>query len=237
MLKTNRIVSGMALAVLVTAVAAQAGIVTVVSTTGHNNKDNFGGNMADMTSGSGMNQPDPNDPSTWTATSNSFGDEWQSAALVAGGTNGKIGWTAFDFGSTVSGLESLYLWNIRENTAQGRRINQYNVYLATAPTVALPAAPTDNSAVDYDFSSGGWTQLGGTMSLAQRGATPDPANAVLDLGGASARYLAIEILSNFGDANRTGLAEIGVTWVPAPAALPAGLAMLGLVAMRRRRAS
>jgi len=119
----------------------------------------------------------------------------------------------------VLSLEELYLWNIREGTAQGRRILTYNLYYATAPAVDLPSAPTDpTTTVDYDFSSDGWTKVntGGALTLAQRGSQPDPANGVIDLSGIAARYVAVEILTNAGDANRTGLAEVGITYVPPP---------------------
>ncbi|MCG8586928.1 MAG: PEP-CTERM sorting domain-containing protein [Pirellulales bacterium] len=232
----------LAVLAITTTSSLEAALVPIVGVTGHNNRSNFGADQQDMINGSGMDLVDPNDPSTWRAISNSFQDEWQSGALVAGGTNGKIGWATLDFGSSTANLENLYLWNIREDTAQNRRVNQYNVYYAETPTVAPPVAPTDNSAVDYDFSSGGWTLLndGGPLSLAQRGAQPDPANAVIDLGGVSARYIGLEILSNFGDTSRTGFAEVGVTFtvppVPEPSTLTlAAVGFVGLVVRRRRR--
>ena len=245
----NRSKSVLALAVIVSlsliTSSASADLVSVVSVTGHNDRDNFGGNQQDLISGSGMDQPDANDPSTWTAVSNNFGNEWQSGALVAGGTNGKIGWATFDLGSSTAGLDELFLWNIREDTAQGRRVDEYNVYHSETPIVAPPVAPTDGTAVDYDFSSGGWTLLngGGALSLPQRGATPDPANAVIDLGGVSARYIGLEILSNFGDTSRTGFAEVAITatapatgTAPEPSTLVlAAFGLVGLVGTRRRR--
>jgi hypothetical protein len=204
-----------------TTVAPGAVAVPVVSVTGHNNKDNYGGNISDLTIGSGMNSygDDGNpgwpagegSPSTWRATSTSYKAEWQSGAILNAGTYGKVGWVSFDLGSTISGLADLYIWQLRENDA--RRVVTYNVYYATSPTVAPPSAPTDSSAVDYDFSSGGWTLVngGGALTLPDNGGSPDPANAVISLGGASARYVAIELLTNNGDGTKVGLAEVGIT--------------------------
>ncbi len=204
-----------------TTVAPGAVAVPVVSVTGHNNKDNYGGNMSDLITGAGMNSygDDGNvgwpagegSPSTWRATSASYKAEWQSGAILNAGTYGKVGWVSFDLGSTISGLADLYIWQLRENDA--RRVVTYNVYHATSPTVAPPSAPTDSSAVNYDFSSGGWTLVnsGGALTLPDNGGSPDPASAVVSLGGASARYVAIELLTNNGDGTKVGLAEIGIT--------------------------
>jgi len=47
--------------------------------------------------------------------------------------------------------------------------------------------------------------------MSWRGTVGSNVNDIVDLGGIAARYVAIEILSNGGDANRVGLAEIAVT--------------------------
>jgi len=63
---------------------------------------------------------------------------------------------------------------------------------------------------DYDFSSGGWTKFNtsGTLSV------PKAGTSVVDLTGISTRYIALEILLNYGDTyrgGRVGLSEVGVT--------------------------
>jgi len=168
-----------------------------------------------MIDGSGMTQPDPSDPSTWTATSNSYPDEWQTTSFLSGATNSKTAWTVFDLGSPTADLEKLYLWNVREVADRGT--NAYNLYHAVSPSVPLPPPPPTNTlGGDYDFSSGGWSLLNtsGVLNLPQRGGTPDPPNAVIDLGGVSAQYIGVEILSNHGSTfgnGRVGLAEVAVT--------------------------
>lgn len=212
------------------ALTASAGTVTITDVYAHNEKTNYNLAVDEMIIGSGMNDvnhpdeqtswPPATDPSTWMATGSGYQDEWQSGDLLGDGdegedlpTNDKIGWAAFDLDSAIADLDKLYLWNIREATAQGRRVVTYNVYHAETPTVPLTHGPTGGTSIDYDFSSGGWTKLntGGPLTITQRGASPDPANAVIDLGGVTARYVAIEILSNAGDTGRTGFAEVGIT--------------------------
>lgn len=189
----------------------------IVDVYAHNERDNFEGKVNDMINGSGMNGLGINGarnfpsgqglPSTWQVTSNSYQAEWQSQDLLDAGenpTNGKIGWTVFDLGSVKSSLDELHIWNIRE--ASARRTATFNVYVAAAPTVALAHGPTTTTSIDYDFSSGGWTkinssELTGTFQGYQ----------VVDLDGINGRYVAIEILSNGGDAARVGLAEVAIT--------------------------
>jgi len=88
----------------------------------------------------------------------------------------------------------------------------------------------------YDFTSGGWTQLGGTNTLAQGvGNASIPPSGAFDLTGiTSARYMGLEFLTNYGSTFRVGLAEIAIV-VPEPGRaallLVGGLALL----LRRRR--
>lgn len=237
-----------ATAVLLTASMANAGTVSIVDITGHNGGQRFGfpvGNLPNVIDGSGMTRPDLNDPSTWTATSNAWQNEWQSNALLSSGINNKIGWVAIDLGSEVTQLDEMYLWNERENS--NRPIGEYNVYYASSPGTALPAQPGEQQVAadvgfgpgDYDFSSAGWTQLGGTNTMSWRNVDGANVNDIVNLGGISAQYIAIEILSNGGDANRVGLAEVAVTRVdsvvPSPTAALAGLIGLAGLASRRRR--
>ena len=108
----------------------------IASTTGSHG-GNFAGDLSKMTDGSGMSRPDLTDPSTWTATSTSYPDEWTARAFLSGATNNKIAWTAFDLGSTTSDLDDVYIWNVRNIPGEG--VKSYNLYYADSPTVVLPA--------------------------------------------------------------------------------------------------
>ena len=231
-------VAGMVLGLV--AGPAGATLISVTAYTGSNNQDNYGGNMSDLFSGEEITKTDPSDPSTWTADGGDhYSHEWQAGALQSGAVNNKIAWTAFDFGATVANLDDIYFWNIRQDSGQDARTILYNIYYCTgSPTVALPAAPTDDSTVDYDFSSPGWTLLntGGTLTMPQKGGAPDPANQIISLGGISARYIAVEILTNAGSTSRAGLSEIAIVQIPEPATLALlGLGGLGLILGRKRR--
>jgi len=218
----------MIVAVGLLAGAGKAAVIQVVDVYGHNERNNYAGMINDMIIGSGMNgygndgvvgwPAGEGDPSTWTATSNAYQAEWQSMGTLDPSTsiNGKIAWTVFDLGSVTPGLDKFHIWNERERL--DRSVDQYNVYYAATPSVAVVHGPTSGSSnLDYDFSSAGWTQLGSTASMPFRSSGDGgAAQAVLDLGGATAQYLAVEILSNRGWNGRTGLAEVGITASDAP---------------------
>ena len=138
---------------------------------------------------------------------------------VTPGLNGKVAWACLDFGSKTP-LGMLYLFNT--NYAGGiSSTDQFNLYYADSPAVALPAQPAKATyattgltpQADYNFSSGGWTlfNTAGPLTATKAGITS------FNLPGVSTRYLAIEILSNQGDTNsggRVGFDEIAVTVAP-----------------------
>lgn len=205
--------------------ASSLTVVAIAEVFTHNEKGNYGGIPADMISGTGMNsnpfeQYAPptswswptSEPSTWTVTSNAYADEWQSGALLNSGSsiNSKVGWAIFDLGASYD-LDTFYIWNERENS--NRYTKTFNVYIAETPSVAPSHGPT-SGALDYDFSSGGtgWTKVNtsGILTGTHRG------NQTVDLDGYTGRYVSVEILSNNGDANRVGLAEVAVTIVLPP---------------------
>ena len=239
-MKTKRTMLTVVMMIGLLAGMAHAAVVPVGKVYGHNERDNYAGKINDMIIGSGMNTygNDGNpgwpvgegDPSTWTATSNGYQAEWQCMGTLDPGTsiNGKIAWTAFDLGSVTPGLDKFYLWNERERL--DRSVDQYNVYYAATPATALVHGPTGGSSNnDYDFSSGGWMQLGTTASMGFRSGSDGGApQAVLDLGGVSAQYLAVEILSNRGWDGRTGLAEVGITASDAGPPIPEPMTMLAV---------
>ncbi|MGA0900837.1 MAG: hypothetical protein ACO3SO_10575 [Luteolibacter sp.] len=233
------------------AIGSQAAtVIPITDVFGHNERSNFAGTITDMIIGSGMNgygvdgnvgwPSGEGDPTTWSATNDSYGNEWQSQGILDSGTsiNGKIGWAVFDLGTVTSNLENIYLWNVRENNA--RAVNEYNIYYASSPGLAVPHGPTGGSSnTDYDFSGSGWTKVNGsTLNMSWRNTDGAAYNDVVSLGGTSARYIAIEIISNgvgtTGDATRTGLAEVAITQIPEPSvALLSGLGVLML--LRRKK--
>jgi len=240
------------------AIQADAAITTITSLNAHTGNGATNGNSGKLTqftggliggsasSGTsstptGVFQPDANDPSTW-IHDRSWQENWQTGRLSGGGN---IGWVVLGFNSTTE-LDQLYLWNVKESgapsAAQTRGVQTFNIWYINTPTTT--ATGTGN----YNFSAGGWTQLGSTYTLSIGGNTGEE-NGVFDLSGIpSATYLAIEILSNYGSDNttspdpatggggnnRVGLAEIVITQVPEPtSALLISISALGL--LRRRR--
>jgi len=201
--------------------SAHAALIPVTVTNGFTTN-----RLDELTDGSGITKGDANDPTTWDVTggNGSFADESFGDPLV-GATNGKLGWYTFDLGSDQD-LGEVYV-------AMGRYIfggstltlGSFNLYLADTPTVA----PTN--AGDYDFASGGWTQIGGTTTFATAGSDIE-----IDVAGNSARFVGIEIMSDFNTSDaRTGMNEFAVTAIPEPGSL----ALLGLggllIGARRRR--
>ncbi len=238
--------------------ATAATVIPVTIAYGHNNRDNFGGNITDVYNGSGMNGYDwtngqannyvaapptwpagEGDPSTWTITSSQYRDEWQSDAILDATTsiNSKIGWIIFNLGSPTVGLDEMYLWNGRQigtNT-----MKDFNLYYSTSPVVPANQGPTNTTSVDYDFGVAAWTKVNSSSVLTladNNNATPQ---GVYSLGGVTAQYVAIEILNKhaagpYATNTRVGFGEVGFTAIPEPsAALLGGIG--ALILLRRRR--
>lgn len=189
--------------------------IDIVNVTTMNDRSGVGdGTRFTMINGEGMNITGIN-PSTWRAISISWTDEWQSIHRLNESTsiNNKSGWIILDLGSEINNLDKIYLWNVREATGQLRRVINYSIYYSTTPGDAIPSQSIDPSVTDYNFSSSGWTKLNtDDLVLPQRNATNNsPADAVVSLNGVSARYVALELLTNAGDVDRIGLADIGIS--------------------------
>jgi len=207
---------------------ADAGDFTVaVSVTGSHGGDRYGKGMISLIDGSGINQADASDPATWTVAYNNYPDEWmgqffpaadpEAEPPVPGALNSKLAWASFDLGASTA-LSDFYLWNIRYGGGVAGTAT-YNLYYADSPTVALPAQPNKGAwsvtgltpEGDYDFvSGGGWTlfNTSGVLSLSKSSDT------ILDLSGVTARYIAVEILTNHGDTyggGRVGFLETAFT--------------------------
>ncbi len=178
---------------------------------------------------SGLNKVDPNDPSTWLQSTGGWTQDFQASNLnAAGTTNNIIGWVAYNLGSIESSLDTFYIWNNSEGTAGNRDVQDYNIYYASNPAVTL------SSNGDYDFTTTGWTKVNGsTLTMSQLTNTSGP-QASIDLGGISAQYIAIEVVNNYSDASRWGIAEVALTQVPEPSAALLG-ALGALMLLRRRR--
>jgi len=197
---------------------ANAGVVTapVNAVTGSHGGDGYANGMISLINGSGMTRPDLLDPSTWSRSGDDYPSEWMASSLVDA-LNSKVAWASFDLGTSTS-LADLYLWN---NTYQGgiSGTKSYNLYYADSPTVPLPAQPNNGAYSvtgltpqgDYDFvAGGGWTLFNTSGALS----VPKAGTSIVDLSGITARYIAVEILLNWGDTydvNRVGFSEVAVT--------------------------
>lgn len=214
-------------------------------------------NMIDPTKSSApnanpMNRPDVNDPTTWTVNYQWMAD-WQGPNNAVGGSKVLTGnaWIILDLGSSRSDLDEMFIWNVSEATGWNRGVQDFNVHYGTSPS-NLPTgwAGSGNlysTATEHDFGAAGWSQLGSTVKLdkgsnqTQSGTTNGGAayyDGRIDVSSITARYVGIEILSNWGDTNgRAGLNNVTFTTAPIPepsSALLIGLGGLGLVLRRRR---
>ena len=204
------------------------------------------GSVSRLVDGVGLTQTNPDDISTW-----GHDNLWQHGWQGDGTFPGTQAWVVFDLGTVSDALGRLYLWNVNEllpweggsgggtDPYTDRGIQDFKLWYATAPTLAPPA--TGYTAQTYDFTSGGWTQLGGIHTLSQAAAVDGQTyGGDYDLGAIpAARYLAIEAVSNYGSAVRTGLAEAVITAIPEPASYATlmSLALFGFATCRRTRSS
>jgi hypothetical protein len=242
--------------------AADATVVTVTGVTGHNGGNWSGtlGHLTDMVNGNGSNDfgsadhfpgmdtsADINDPSQWVHSSSNWQSEWLGSTILdsTNSLNNKIGWAVFDFGSLVAGLENIYIWSNRSIGGAGERTNAYNIYYSSGtgidalPSMANAGQVSDTQTAnpgyavqgDYDFSSGDWTQLG-SYNL-QQPSSPWGPDATESLGGVSAQYIGIEIISGHGTDDRIGLGQVEFTAIPEPST--ALLGAFGFLPLLRRR--
>jgi hypothetical protein len=204
--------------------ATVLGAVPVVNAFAGNRGDNLTGNgsIDRVFDGSGLTAADPNDSRTWLHDRN-----WETA--WQGQLNGQPKtWVVADLGANFSNLQSLYLWNVNEGSATGRGVRQMDIYYSSSPSV------TPVTEQEYDFSSGGWTQLNSTFTVPE--GTSLPAGNVLsskiDLSAiSSARYIGFDLLSNYNnDTYRTGLAEVQFSTIPL-SSVPEPSTSLGLLAL------
>ena len=213
---------GIAIAVLATCSFANAGMIPnaitgVTGTAYHigDNPDPLDGSISQALDGDGLTVGDPNDETTWTHNSR-WQDNWQGQGTFSGG-NTPGAWFIADLGSVQDKLDELHIWNVREVLDRGMMV--VAIYYATST-----------------FPPSAWTLLGDYV-VPQATAADTPADMVIDLSGVpAARYIGLDILTNYGSTFRVGVAEMQFTVVPEPSsALIAGLALAIVGLLFRKR--
>ena len=211
---------------------ASAAIVLPVGIEGHHQGDSTSGDgsVVRAIDLSGITQVNPTDPGTWTH-SNAWQDDWQG--FNANFADPNANFAVIDLGGPTADLETMYLWNVNEGNHTARGVQDFEIFYAVTPSV-LPGA-TSGTNQTYDFTSGGWTQLGGTFTLTQgtgvAGLTPDSFD-VTAAGGA--QYIGLRLNSYYAnDSNRVGFSEVVFTTIPEPGSV--ALLLVGLAGLVRRR--
>ncbi|MBT8043882.1 MAG: PEP-CTERM sorting domain-containing protein [Verrucomicrobiae bacterium] len=252
MKKITKLTATFAAATAAFALSANAAtIVPVTGITGHDggNWPATFGHLSDMVNASdptiiatsdttsGMTLNDPADPATWTWTSGSYQQTWHANSILDSTStiNSKIGWVVMDLGTVVDNLENLYMWaSSTGQTAGGaEQVRNYNLYYSSGVGIAaLPAMPNSKGTTgDYDFSSGDWASVGSNTLGSAHGAVSNTNS----LGGISARYIGIEVMTIGGDDDRMAIAQVEITAVPEPSTTALlGLAGLALILRRRK---
>ncbi|MCA9264724.1 MAG: PEP-CTERM sorting domain-containing protein [Planctomycetales bacterium] len=174
------------------------------------------GSWSRVLDGTGLTVGDVSDPSTWTHNAR-WQDNWQGQGSYTGG-NTPGAWFTADLGSIYTDLAKLYVWNVREVLDRGMK--DVDIFYS-----------------DTTFPPTSWSLLG-SYTIPQATGDGTPADAIIDLSSIpSARYIGLDIHSNYGSTFRVGVAEMQFTVVPEPAsALLGGLALAAIGFVVRRRA-
>lgn len=210
--------------------AAQEVVVHPTGVTGHDggNWPDYAGHLTDMLNGTdvGFLTPDhlpgmdtsadtsegTNNPAVWT-WSGAYQNTWHANSILVSSNslNGKIGWAVIDLGEVVGGLSKLYMWaSSTSQTDSGKeQVRDYNLYYSSGVGIdALPPMPNSKSTTgDYDFSSGDWTLIGSNTLGSVHGAVSNT-NV---LGGISARYIGIEVMTIASVDTRMAIAQVEIT--------------------------
>lgn len=220
-----------------TTFAAQEVVVHPTGVTGHDggNWPDYAGHLTDMLNGTdiGFLTPDhlpgmdtsadttegTNNPAVWTWANGTYQATWHANSILAStnSANGKIGWVVIDLGEVVGGLSKLYMWasSISATESGKEQVRDYNLYYSSGAGIdALPPMPKSKGTTgDYDFSSGDWTLIGSNTLGSVHGAVSNT-NV---LGGVSARYIGIEVMTIAGVDTRMAIAQVEITRALPPA--------------------
>ena len=139
------------------------------------------------------------------AGTTSYGDDFNFVADIRPAGN----WYKVDLGGTYV-LNDAFFFNMNPNDSEGagnedRGVSNAVIYYLDA--AADPNANNDNN--DAEFDATGWTELGtNTFTIAPSGDVDQTVPDVIDFGGVTARFVALDISSNHGDENFVGIGEI-----------------------------
>lgn len=153
---------------------------------------------------------------------------------ITGGSS--IGWYKVDLGSSYQLDEALlFNFNPDDSARSSRGVNSVNIY------TALSDPGNNSNGNNTEFNNTGWSLLRNQSMTRVSGNTfPQSAGQadVIDFGGQSARYVALEIVSNHGDSSFVGLGEVQffATTIPEPSSLMLIGMALGAALFLRRRA-
>ena len=125
------------------------------------------------------------------------------------------GWFKIDLGQTYPLADAFY-FNFNPQSTTGNESRG----LATADIYYAVTDPGNNTPGSGPFNNSGWTLLESAKSLAIAPADNNPQTSpdVIDFGGVTARYVALDFLTNHGHASFTGIGEIQFFAVPEPSA-------------------
>ena len=182
--------------------------------------------------GTGMSDADGNGiPETHGA--NQYGENisWMSNTLGGGSGQDPDPWFKIDLGTSYT-LDHMRVWNFNVTLGNNARgVQTGDIYVSNSP-----------SDPGSSFTDPAWTLLeaGHAFPIAPGNSDYD-APDVIGLSGLTARWLAIDITSNYGDTRFVGLSEIQVfekvAEIPEPLTLLgvlAGIGGLGAYARKRR---
>jgi hypothetical protein len=140
------------------------------------------------------------------AGTTSFGDDFNFVSDIRPSGN----WFKVDLGGTFV-LEDAFFFNMNPNESEGalgnedRGVNSAVIYYLDDSSD--PNA--NNNGNDSAFDATGWTELGtNNFTIAPTGDVDQTVPDVINFGSVTARFVAVDILSNHGDPSFVGIGEI-----------------------------
>lgn len=169
-----------------------------------------------------------NVPGNWTYTG--YGTYGENANWTSKSGNGNVGgqWIIFDLGGIHTSITTMNVANFDAANTQlrTRGLDQGNIYYST-DSVTVSGIEGNNYAPNFNGAGTAWTPgVALDLDMTPEDAT-DSSNAYtttehefqsISLGNITARYIAIEVTTNHGDANYVGLNEVQFfkTVIPEP---------------------